>query len=90
VPCFLPKKSPWLSAIEPKWVHGKRKVVEPDLVLAAYERAYRSASAAQTARPFARRSASKTACLPAVGVCCALTETVTERLPSGLAAANWV
>jgi hypothetical protein len=41
VPCFLPKKSPWLSAIEPKWVHGKRKVVEPDLVLAAYERAER-------------------------------------------------
>jgi hypothetical protein len=33
VSCLLPKKSPWLNAIEPKWVHGKRKVVEPDGVL---------------------------------------------------------
>jgi DDE superfamily endonuclease len=41
VPCFLPKKSPWLNAIEPKWVHGKRKVVEPDSVLAAHELADR-------------------------------------------------
>lgn len=41
VPCFLPKKSPWLNAIEPKWVHGKRKVVEPDVVLTAYELADR-------------------------------------------------
>jgi hypothetical protein len=23
---LLPKKSSWLNAIEPKWVHGKRKV----------------------------------------------------------------
>ena len=28
--CLLPKKSPWLNAIEPKWVHGKRRVVQPD------------------------------------------------------------
>ncbi len=42
VPCFLPKKSPWLNAIEPKWVHGKRKVVEPDLVLTAHELADRA------------------------------------------------
>ena len=28
--CLLPKQSPWLNAIEPKWVHGKRKVVEPN------------------------------------------------------------
>ena len=28
VSCLLPKQSPWLNAIEPKWVHGKRKVVE--------------------------------------------------------------
>ena len=28
VSCLLPKRSPWLNAIEPKWVHGKRKVVE--------------------------------------------------------------
>jgi hypothetical protein len=27
--CFLPTKSPWLNPIEPKWVHGKRAVVEP-------------------------------------------------------------
>jgi transposase len=26
VSCLLPKQSPWLNAIEPKWVHGKRKV----------------------------------------------------------------
>jgi transposase len=29
VSCLLPKQSPWLNAIEPKWVDGKRKVVEP-------------------------------------------------------------
>jgi hypothetical protein len=37
VTCLLPKKSPWLNAIEPKWVHGKRKVVEPEGLLGAYE-----------------------------------------------------
>ena len=37
----VPKKSPWLNAIEPKWVHGKRKVVEPDGLLGAYELADR-------------------------------------------------
>jgi hypothetical protein len=26
----LPVKAPWLNAIEPKWVHGKRAIVEPD------------------------------------------------------------
>ena len=42
VSCLLPKQSPWLNAaIEPQWIHGKRKVVEPDLVLAAYELADR-------------------------------------------------
>lgn len=41
VPCFLPKKSPWLNAIEPKWIHGKRKVVEPERLLGAYELADR-------------------------------------------------
>jgi hypothetical protein len=34
VVCLLPKKSPWLNAMEPKWIHGKRKVVEPDGLLA--------------------------------------------------------
>jgi DDE superfamily endonuclease len=41
VPCLLPKKSPWLNPIEPKWVHGKRKVVEPDGLLGANELADR-------------------------------------------------
>ena len=34
---LLPKQSPWLNAIEPKWVHGKRKVLKPDRLLGAYE-----------------------------------------------------
>src|SRR5215207_2857289 len=38
---WLGKQSPWLNAIEPKWVHGKRKVVEPDGLLGAYELADR-------------------------------------------------
>jgi hypothetical protein len=41
VSCLLPKQSPWLNAMEPKWVHGKRKVVEPDGLLGAYELADR-------------------------------------------------
>lgn len=41
VPCLLPKQSPWLNAIEPKWVHGKRRVVEADGVLSAYDLAER-------------------------------------------------
>jgi hypothetical protein len=49
-----------------------------------------SASAAHTALTSARLSASKTAGLPDTRVCSALMETVTERLPSPLAAANWV
>ena len=39
--CLLPKQSPWLNAIEPKWVHGKRKVVEPGGLLGAHELAQR-------------------------------------------------
>jgi transposase len=39
--CQLPIKSPWLNPIEPKWVHAKRKVVEPDRVLPARELAER-------------------------------------------------
>jgi hypothetical protein len=35
--CRLPSKSPWLNAIEPKWVHGKRAVVEPTRKLTAAE-----------------------------------------------------
>ena len=35
IPCFLPSKSPWLNPIEPKWVHGKRRIVEPARLLSA-------------------------------------------------------
>jgi transposase len=35
--CPLPSKSPWLNPIEPKWVHGKRAVSEPDRLLSAAE-----------------------------------------------------
>jgi transposase len=35
--CPLPSKSPWLNPIEPKWVHGKRAVSEPDCLLSAAE-----------------------------------------------------
>jgi hypothetical protein len=35
--CLLPLKSPWLNPIEPRWVHGKRRVVEPDRPLEAQE-----------------------------------------------------
>jgi hypothetical protein len=34
VSCLLPKQSLWMNAIEPKWVHGKRKVDEPDGLVA--------------------------------------------------------
>jgi transposase len=37
ISCLLPKQSPWLNAIEPKWVHAKRKVVEADRLLMANE-----------------------------------------------------
>lgn len=33
VACWLPTKSPWLNAIEPKWVHGKRAISEPERML---------------------------------------------------------
>jgi transposase len=35
--CRLPSKSPWLNAIEPKWVHGKKAIIEPDRCLTARE-----------------------------------------------------
>jgi transposase len=35
--CYLPIKSPWLNAIEPCWVHGKRAILEPDRKLTAAE-----------------------------------------------------
>ena len=45
VPCQLPSKSPWLNPIEPKWVHGRRRVVEPDRLLSAEELADRVCAA---------------------------------------------
>ena len=37
VACYLPVKSPWLNAIEPKWVHGKKAIAEPARKLTAHE-----------------------------------------------------
>ena len=45
VPCRLPTKSPWLNPIEPKWVHGRRRVVEPARLLSAAELADRVCAA---------------------------------------------
>ena len=41
LPFLLPTQSPWLNPIEPKWVHGKRNVVEPNGVLSAQQLAER-------------------------------------------------
>jgi hypothetical protein len=45
ISCLLPKKSPWLNPIEPKWMHGKRRVVEAGRLLSAHEVAERVCSA---------------------------------------------
>jgi len=37
VSALLPSKSPWLNPIEPKCVRGKRKVLEPDRLMATAE-----------------------------------------------------
>jgi transposase len=37
VACYLPVKPPWLNAIEPKWVHGKRAILEPERKLSGDE-----------------------------------------------------
>src|SRR3712207_4104385 len=42
---LLPKKSPWLNPMEPRWVHGKRRAMEPDGLLSAHELAERVCSA---------------------------------------------
>jgi hypothetical protein len=39
--CYLPSKSPWLNPIEPKWMHGKRAIVEPTRLLSGDELADR-------------------------------------------------
>jgi len=41
IACHLPSKSPWLNAIEAKWVHGKRRVSEADRLLTISELADR-------------------------------------------------
>jgi hypothetical protein len=43
--CFLPVKSPWLNAIEPKWTHTKQHIVEPERLLSAQELANRVCAA---------------------------------------------
>jgi transposase len=43
--CYLPTKSPWLNPIEPKWLAGKKRVVEPARLLSAHEVAERVCAA---------------------------------------------
>jgi DDE superfamily endonuclease len=45
IACLLPSKSPWLNPIEPKWLHGKKRVVEPARLLSADELATRVCAA---------------------------------------------
>ena len=45
ITCLLPSQSPWLNAMEPTWVHGKRRVVEPDRLLTGREVAERACAA---------------------------------------------
>jgi DDE superfamily endonuclease len=35
--CPLPIKAPWLNPIEPKWMHGKKAIAEPERLLTAQE-----------------------------------------------------
>lgn len=44
LPFRLPTQSPWLNPIEPKWVHGKRAIVEPHGLLTASQLAQRVCS----------------------------------------------
>ena len=37
VACRLPSKSPWLNPIEPRWMHGKKAIAEPERLLTAAE-----------------------------------------------------
>jgi len=39
--CPLPTKSPWLNPIEPRWIHTKRRVVNPNGLLTTKELAQR-------------------------------------------------
>ena len=42
LPFLLPTQSPWLNPIEPKWVHGKRNMVEHEGLLTARQLAERA------------------------------------------------
>jgi len=44
LPFLLPTQSPWLNPIEPKWVHGKKAIVEPNSLLTAQQLAERICS----------------------------------------------
>jgi transposase len=37
VTCRLPSKSPWLNPIEPRWMHGKKAIAEPERLRTAQE-----------------------------------------------------
>lgn len=37
IACFLPTRSPWLNPIEPRWLHTRRRVLQPDRLLSAVE-----------------------------------------------------
>ena len=43
--CRLPIKSPWLNPIEPRWLHTRRRVVEPTRLLTTLELAERVCAA---------------------------------------------
>ena len=45
IACYLPIKSPWLNPIEPKWLAGTKRVVEPTRLLSADELAERVCAA---------------------------------------------
>jgi hypothetical protein len=57
--CRLPSRSPWLNPIEPKWMHGKRAVVEADRKLTAAELQHRLCDhyGCQLAEPLAQQAA---------------------------------
>ena len=51
--CYLPVKAPWLNPIEPKWLHGKRAIVEPD---AEVDRRRRSSNGSMNTTTVNRKS----------------------------------
>jgi hypothetical protein len=43
--CPLPTKSPWLNPIEPKWLHARRRILEPVRTLSINQLAERTCAA---------------------------------------------